>query len=887
MMTDIYNILILPIEYVMETVFFIIYHFTDNTYAAIAGLSLFVGLITLPLFNNADRISSRIKEKKNELNEMSEHIKKCFRGDERTMILSAHYRLNGYSPLSDIVTLLPLLLQIPFFIAAYRFLSGTELLAEGFLGRPDGLIQLGGISINLLPVLMTLINIISSVIYTKGGSRSEKLSALIPAFVFLFILYNCPGGLVIYWTLNNVFSLFKNLLIKRCRDARKAAVIILKVAVALYFIWYVLTGKILVNLFTERYDIFLLGILPLTALFVSTKKSGTERADDASAAEYFKKGLIMILPLTLLAGAYIPLRVLDASPMEFVNVFDYLSPFVYIKDNIFSMAGMCLLWLSVILIALRKDAEKTGALVCGAVISFFAAFFIFGGNRRIDAMMLFDENRKYELKYMLINLAVIMLIGLAAGLTYRFYKKFVFRIAMVMSAALLGASLYLAVGINSEIRTGLEHSFGTTTDGKGFLPLSKNGKNVAVIMLDRAIGRYVPYIFEERPELKEKFDGFTWYPNTLSYGGYTLLGAPALYGGYEYTPDRINQRADETLEDKVNESMLVACKLFADAGFDASIVDPPYTGLKETHDLSIYNDYPEISAYQLFLMFSGNNTSEKKADKEKNLFLYVWYELLPRISGELLYNDGRVISAEENSNYYLAYKDSMEELKRLPDFFRAEEEGNCFFMLHNLLPHSPASLLRDDYVTLVDEAKSQYDSKGITIDGVTMKLDSEEQVRHFQVNVASFIWLGKWFDWLKENGLYDNTRIILVADHGWCLGQYDDMLLDDGTDREEFNPLLMVKDFGAHGFSLSDEFMTNADTLKLSYEGLIEDPLNPFTGKALDGREKADRQLITTSDHLSVENHGEYTYNLDDGYWYAVDGDLFDAEKWERRDNGR
>ena len=82
MLTDIYNIIILPIEYVMEIVFFIIYHFTDNIYASIAGLSLFVGIVTLPLFARADKISSRTKEKKEQLKDMSDHIKKCFKGDE-------------------------------------------------------------------------------------------------------------------------------------------------------------------------------------------------------------------------------------------------------------------------------------------------------------------------------------------------------------------------------------------------------------------------------------------------------------------------------------------------------------------------------------------------------------------------------------------------------------------------------------------------------------------------------------------------------------------------------------------------------------------------------------------------------------------------------------
>ena len=39
--------------------------------------------------------------------------------------------------------------------------------------------------------------------------------------------------------------------------------------------------------------------------------------------------------------------------------------------------------------------------------------------------------------------------------------------------------------------------------------LSKNGQNVVVLMLDRAMGEYVPYILNEKPELAEQFNVFS------------------------------------------------------------------------------------------------------------------------------------------------------------------------------------------------------------------------------------------------------------------------------------------------------------------------------------------------------------------------------------------
>ena len=77
------------------------------------------------------------------------------------------------------------------------------------LGAPDGLIVIGGIAINLLPILMTLINVISSALYLKGFPLKTKIQLYGMAAFFLVFLYNSPSALVFYWTLNNLFSLIK------------------------------------------------------------------------------------------------------------------------------------------------------------------------------------------------------------------------------------------------------------------------------------------------------------------------------------------------------------------------------------------------------------------------------------------------------------------------------------------------------------------------------------------------------------------------------------------------------------------------------------------------------------------------------------------------------
>ena len=147
--------------------------------------------------------------------------------------------------------------------------------------------------------------------------------------------------------------------------------------------------------------------------------------------------------------------------------------------------------------------------------------------------------------------------------------------------------------------------------------------------------------------------------------------------------------------------------------------------------------------------------------------------------------------------------------------------------------------------------------------------------------MANLLQLGKWFDYLRENDVYDNTRIIIVADHGGIMHQLEELELDDGFDTMAYCPLLMVKDFNSKGFTVSDEFMTNADVPTLALEGLIDNPVNPFTGKAINSDEKtAHDQYVISSNDWSVEVNNGNTFLPAD--WYSVHDNLWDKNNWTK-----
>ena len=116
-------------------------------------------------------------------------------------------------------------------------------------------------------------------------------------------------------------------------------------------------------------------------------------------------------------------------------------------------------------------------------------------------------------------------------------------------------------------------------------------------------------------------------------------------------------------------------------------------------------------------------------------------------------------------------------LMALPDITEINDgEENTFLLMTNDSSHSECLLQEPDYVPEVNVDNTAYDvdmASRYTLDGTTMQMTTEKQVTHYHVNIASYIALGEWFDYLRENGVYDNTRIIIVADHGSNLGQFN------------------------------------------------------------------------------------------------------------------
>ena len=181
----------------------------------IIAFSVVVNLFLLPLYQQMERRSRRTREMRANVTRDVQRMRRHFKGRERYFYVRAVYRQYGYNPLSHLLGSADLAVQIVVFISVFHFLSGMQALVGVPFGplhdlsRPDGLIA----GVNLLPFVMTAINIGATLAYTQEAAR--RTQALILAGIFLVLLYNSPAGLVVYWTTNNLFSLVRNALANR------------------------------------------------------------------------------------------------------------------------------------------------------------------------------------------------------------------------------------------------------------------------------------------------------------------------------------------------------------------------------------------------------------------------------------------------------------------------------------------------------------------------------------------------------------------------------------------------------------------------------------------------------------------------------------------------
>ena len=867
------NLILGPLKLLLEVVFALANRALPEA-LSIVVLSLTVNVMVLPLYRRADAIQAEAREKEARLSPMIRHIKKVFRGNEQFMMLQTFYRQQHYNPLYSLRAALPLLLQIPFFIAAYQFLGRLGCLQGATLGpvrdlsQPDGLLRVGTLTVNLIPLLMTAVNLLSGMLYTRGAQLKEKLQLLGMALVFLLLLYDSPAGLTFYWTLNNLFSLVKN------------------------------------------------GLRGLRPVRKHKRKTAPAFLRAAPRPGSF---FLCCAVLAALSGLLIPSAVLSASPQDFIRYVSEPDPFWYGVNALLLAVGTFVLWFGVYYALSRPSVRKGMEYGAWMLAGVFLINYLFFRNNlgTLSSMLKYDRAPEFTVAQKLVNLGTVALAAMIfAALMLK--KETVIRGAawtMILVMGGMGArNLWLVRTEVDRTRQAQARNYA----GAAEIPLSREGQNVIVLMLDRAVSSYLPCIFQEDPDLKASYSGFTYYPNTLSFGAHTNLGSPGLFGGYEYVPRAMNARNTVLLKDKQNEALLLLPTLFSRQGYQVSVFDVPYPGdYTSSGDYSVFDTLPGVNARKLIGAVQSGSVWERPENfRLRNFFCYSLSMVVPSALYGLVYNMGYYNRANGSASLFslggnapaAVYTDldytkmdfmaAYDVLCSLKDMTRVQSgKGDTLLVMANDTTHEQVLLPEPEYAPIGIPENTAYDASHADrfhAGPFVLHVENDFQMAHYEVNMAAIKVIGEWLDYLKETGVYDNTRIILVSDHGAALGLIEEGLLETGVNsvgtnyfgtREDimaYNPLLMMKDFGASGELRTDTtFMTNADVPSLAMRGLIADPVNPFTGQPVTDADKSRTCMVSTS-HLMDAGRDKGT-TFEPSYWLAVvpGGDtLFDASRW-------
>jgi len=906
-----YNIIIYPLVQMFDLCYLFLFRVFDNYGISVIGVSFAVSIFTLPLYFEAEKWQQAERTIREKLAGKTAKIKAVFHGDERYMVLSAFYRQNHYHPVYSLRSSIGLFLQIPFFIAAYSYLSkldtlmGTPFLGIANLGAPDGLFRIKNkdniiLAVNILPILMTIVNFAASIIYLKNintspGSNKEKIQLFGVAIIFLVLLYNSPSALVLYWTFNNIFSLIKNIL-QRTKYSRS---IIFWTACLCGFLLAVFVLFFHHGAFYKRLLVALAGLSVFCFPFLirqikcAAGKLHTGLENQNTAITQTRTIVLSSLILFLLAGIVIPSSLVVSSVEEFSFIEQYASPLPFILHTAEQAFGFFVFWVLCVYFLLR-GAKKYFLIALITVISICGLIntFVFLGNYGVLTIEMKFASRDILVPSLVSLLTNIFVLLTACALVFFLLcclrKQIIQSCQMIALIALFAIGIYRIAGIYHEFNLINNQknmdwdSFAILSDSdhrnaEGYAPVyefSKTGKNVLIIMLDRAIPGFIPEILKEKPELVNQFSGFTFFPNTISFGSHTMYGAPALFGGYEYTPAEINARPNGTLAEKYNESFLVLPKIFFENDYKVTITDPP---LYQDTIQDVFAGFPGIKAAKIMNKYTKdwlNRHPDVQLFSISNLLnnRLIYFSLLkcaPLVFRHYIYDDGHWLAAE-NGNTPFNTIESYSMLDILPEITSFSDTGhNTLTLMVNNLPHEPAFLQAPDYTIPPITSTNKGDGP--------FALDY-----YYHINTASLLLLGKWFMFLKENDVYDNTRIIVVSDHGInAFSGFDgNIILPTGECLQFYTALLLFKDFNTEGFTVDNQFMVNADAPILAVQGIISDPVNPFTGKTLEAK-KDGGVTITSSQNFSKPQY-KNRYNIAATEWLHVKDSIFEPKNWKK-----
>ena len=188
-------------------------------------ITVIVRLLFWPVTQKANNSMKRMQKLQPQMKE----IREKYKSDPQTMNAKVMelYRTEKVNPLGGC---LPILLQIPVFIALYSTLNGAvELRQVSFwwiqdLAKPDTVATIFGLAINPLIIVMTGLMVLQQRLTPATMEPMQQKMMMFMPLIMLFMLYSLPAGLTLYWTVSQIFAILQLLLQKRMNSEENKSI---------------------------------------------------------------------------------------------------------------------------------------------------------------------------------------------------------------------------------------------------------------------------------------------------------------------------------------------------------------------------------------------------------------------------------------------------------------------------------------------------------------------------------------------------------------------------------------------------------------------------------------------------------------------------------------